>query len=142
MDYIRTDNGLYLLKLTPGDDPVECLSEFAKTELTAGAVSGIGAVKCAEIGYFDFQLKKYLRKKFNGYFEMISLSGNIIFVDENPIVHTHIILGRRDCSTIGGHLFAAEISVTGEIIVNPFPDKNITRSEDDYTKLALWEFTS
>ena len=140
MDFKKLESGLYAIKLSPGDDPIKCLSDFAQGEKVGGFFQGIGALKWAELGYFDIETKEYLHNRVDGYFELLSLMGNIVFVDDKPLVHAHIILGKRDNSTIGGHLFSGEVSVTGEIIFIPTDADEIARVKDEFTNLSLWNF--
>lgn len=142
MNFKKLKNGLYAIELSRGDNPIESLSSFAREIKAGGFFQGIGALEWAEIGYFDIESKQYLHKKVDGYFELLSLMGNIVFADDKPLVHAHIILGKRDNSTIGGHLFAGNVSVTGEIIFIPASKDEITRLKDDFTNLSLWKFTA
>ncbi len=139
MKYKRTKSGFYVIKLHRGDDPIKCLQEFAEIEKTAGLVCGIGALAWAEIGYFDIENKEYLRKRHEGNFELLSFNGNIAYRNVEPVIHIHVVLGRQDFSTVGGHLFAGEISITGEIAILPWDTDEIERVPDDFTGLALWD---
>ncbi len=140
MQYKKTGNGVWLVKLETGDDPIKSLVEFARAESVCGFVNGIGALKWADIGYFDIAKKEYLVSRFDGYFELLSLSGNISFADGEPVVHLHILLGKPDCSVVGGHLVAGEVSVTGEIFVFPIECAALTRKINPDFNLKLWHF--
>ena len=138
MEYRRGENGVYAVVLHTGDDPIEALTEFARRERITGAVFGIGALEWAEIGYFDVHKKQYLVRRVDGFFELLSLMGNIVFVDGEPVVHIHIILGKPDYSTVGGHLMKGKVSVTGEIFVFPADIPQLTRQESAEFGLKLW----
>ncbi|MCD6124684.1 DNA-binding protein [bacterium] len=139
MEAKRISDKLWVVKLSPGEDILEGLAVFAREKGVGGFVNGIGAVKEPELGYFDLAEKSYKKKKFDGEFELLSLSGNISFIDNEPLVHVHAVLGRNDFSTIGGHLFSAEVSVTAEIVIIPWDMNELSRTEDQETGLKLWK---
>ena len=62
---------------------------------------------------------KNLRKEFGGFYELANLVGDVSMVDGKPFCHLHAVISDSDMRAFAGHLFAAEISVTGEIIVTP-----------------------
>lgn len=137
MQYRKLDDGAYVARLYRGDDPINCIEKIARDEEIGGAVFGIGAMQWAEIGYFKFDTRRYMRKRFDEEREMLSLSGNISFMNGEPIVHAHVVLGAEDFSIIGGHLFAGAVSATCEIIIIPWGRDEISRESDDMTGLAL-----
>ncbi len=44
-------------------------------------------------------------------------------------LHIHVVLGRRDCSALAGHLFEAEVRPTLEVIVSNSPAHLRKRSD-------------
>lgn len=115
MKSIAVDDG-YMLKLEPGEEVVEELTRFAEDNaIGSGTFSGIGAAGRIRCGYFDSRVKKYFSKIFSGDLEILSLSGNLTWLEGNPFPHLHILLCDEEQCAFGGHLFEAIISVTCEI---------------------------
>ena len=127
----------YVIRIYKDADLVETLHQFLKdNNITSGSISGIGATDDVTIGYFDVVKKEYVKKRFKEPFEILSITGNVSMVDDNPFAHIHIMLGREDFSVIGGHLVSANISVTCEIYLTAF-DIKISRILDPDTNLKL-----
>ena len=139
MNYRKIIGNTYAVRLSSGEDIIASLARFAAEKNIGGAVSAIGSIFWAELGYFDVHEKKYIRKRFDEEMEIVSLMGNITYRDGEPVVHLHAVLGRADYSTIGGHLFAGEVSATCEIIISPWNADEILRKFDGTFNLALWD---
>ena len=138
MIYLKVfeDRDKYIVVLEAEEKVIESLHTLASDRNICGFFYGIGAVRNPEIGYFDLVQRKYLRRRLDGDFEVVSIIGNITRdEEENVIVHAHICLGDRDNNTYGGHLFEATVSVTLEIIV--LPTKKILRVFDKTKNLKL-----
>ena len=138
MNHRKISDNTYAVRLSPGDDVVQALTQFAGENHTGGAIWGIGSILWAELGYFDIHRKIYIKKRFDEEMEILSLMGNITLKDGEPLVHIHAVLGRADYSTIGGHLFAGEVSATCEIIIHAWNIDEISRKRDEQFELALW----
>jgi hypothetical protein len=54
----------------------------------------------------------------------------------NPTLHIHAVLGKSDGSTVGGHLLAAEVRPTLEVILTQSPSY-LRKKKDPETGLAL-----
>jgi predicted DNA-binding protein with PD1-like motif len=131
------DAKTYLLVFRTGQEVMKGLRAFArKHQLTAGHLTGIGAVRDAVIGYFDPQTKTYLRHREEGQAEVLSLTGNLSLVEGEPFFHVHVALGRRDGSARGGHLFAATVRPTVELVLTTYP-KSVRRKVDPEWGLPL-----
>jgi uncharacterized protein len=111
----------YILAFHTGQEVMKGLLAFArKHKLTAGHVTGIGAVSSAVIGYFDPGTKAYLRLHEKEQLEVLSLTGNLAQFDDAPFYHIHVALGRRDGSARGGHLFEATARPTVELVLTTY----------------------
>src|SRR5205823_9291153 len=131
------DARTYLLEFRAGQEVMQGLLAFAREhKLVAGHLTGIGAVSHAVIGYFDPQTKAYLRNQEPGQAEVLSLTGNLALYDNEPFFHVHVALGRRDGSARGGHLFAATVRPTVEVVLTAYP-KPARRKIDPETGLPL-----
>jgi len=117
----KIDNQI-LVVLDIEQDVVQALTEVAiHHKIKGGSITGIGAVKDAQLGYYDLHKKEYIRKTFSHEdYELVALNGNISLRDGLPYVHVHTALGRSDFSIFGGHLFEAKVAVTAEIYITQF----------------------
>jgi predicted DNA-binding protein with PD1-like motif len=127
----------YLLVFHTGQEVMKGLLAFArKHKLVAGHLTGIGAVSDAVIGYFEPEKKAYLRIHEKGQQEVLALTGNLTLVDNEPFFHIHTVLGRRDGSTRGGHLFEMTVRPTVELVLIA-TSKPVRRKTDADTGLEL-----
>ncbi len=138
MNYQIVNKNLMIVSLDKGDFVNKSIKDiFIKEKLTCGWVSGIGAVCNVEIGYYDINLRQYLKKKYVDEYEMTSLNGNITFVDSEYFVHTHITLSDNEFNCFGGHLFDAQIAAAGEFKIDLISDP-IIRKFSQNVGLNLW----
>lgn len=118
MEYQRIGNKL-IIRLDRGDYIMESLQQIVKKEkINTGSVSAIGAIDCADLNFFYYELQNYKTVTFEEEFEVLSLLGNITKRGDDTNLHLHITLGRPDYSTIGGHLKEARVGITLEIFVD------------------------
>ncbi len=130
---------IYQGSLGKGVDIVERLSGIIQQNgITAGMVTGIGALSEAELGYFNAQTKSYEKKRFQENLEIVSLKGNISRKDGDIVPHLHAVLAKKDFSALGGHLFSG-IVYAFEFEIIPFEGGSLTRTYDDATGLFLWK---
>jgi predicted DNA-binding protein with PD1-like motif len=117
-------SGGYFLRIDKGEEVISSIVNFAAdNKIPSAVITGIGALTDVTLGYFDQKQKQYLKRTFKDIYEMLSLSGNVSYLDDKPMVHAHVILGRPDYTLIGGHLFSGIVAVTGEIYIKAFEDK-------------------
>jgi predicted DNA-binding protein with PD1-like motif len=120
-----------------GEEVVALLHQFAREQgLSASRLSAIGALQRATLGYFDWQRKDYERIEVDEQVEVLSLLGDIALDGDQPKVHAHVVLGRRDGSTVGGHLLAAVVRPTLEVLLIESPSY-LRRKCDPISGLAL-----
>jgi hypothetical protein len=128
---------MFVIRLFRDDEIIESVKGFAqKYGITAGYVSAIGAAGSITLGFFDKKKKGYKEKKFDGEFEILSLTGNIGMFDGEPIVHAHMIFGDDSYAVKGGHLISAVVSVTCEVMIRSL-DTIIHRELEEDTNLKL-----
>ena len=131
----------YILSLDNHVELLEALSEFCqKKNITAGAVSGIGAVSEATFRFLDPATRQYVDKTFAEQMEITHISGNISTKDRKPYLHIHLTCSRRDYSCVGGHLLSARINGACELVVDRFPLARADRRADPETGLNLYHF--
>lgn len=127
----------YFIAVEMGEDLHASLLRLAVQEsLTSGQISGIGALRDVELGYYWLDRKEYKRQRFPEIVELVSCAGNLALREGAPFIHLHVALGREDFSIFGGHLFSGIVAVTAEIVLHPFPDA-VTRRHDERAGLYL-----
>jgi uncharacterized protein len=108
----------YAVIFYQGDEAFSGLVEFAeKYHVTSAHFTAIGAVNGATLGWFDPQRKMYKKIPIVGQHEVIGMSGDIALYEGKPVVHTHMIVGSPDGTTRAGHVLAAYVSPTLEVMV-------------------------
>ncbi len=112
----------FALVLDAGEEVMATLQRFAaEHQLTASRVSAIGAFERAEVGFFEVERKDYHRIPVDMQVEVLSLSGDVALDGNAPKLHLHAVLGRRDGSTVGGHLLSATVRPTLEVLLIESP---------------------
>lgn len=140
MRHILLGNGpqkTFALIFDKEDEVVREITAFARRErVTAAHFTAIGAFADAVLGYFDPAHKDYRRIPVSEQVEVLTLAGDIAVKDGEPKVHAHVVLGRADGSTRGGHLLEAHVWPTLELILTESPAE-LRRRSDAETGLAL-----
>lgn len=125
------------LVLDRGDEVMASLQRFAaEHNLIASRLTAIGAFESATLGYFDWERKAYERIPVHEQVEVLSLVGDIALDGAKPKVHAHVVLGRRDGSTVGGHLLEARVRPTLEVMLVDSPEY-LRRQCDPVSGIAL-----
>lgn len=140
MRYKRLSTGdktTYALIFDTGDEIVETMQTFARNHnLSASSFRAVGAFSQALLGFFKFSDKGYKKIPVNEQVEVLSLLGDIALYGDEPEVHMHVVLGKEDGSTIGGHLLQATAHPTLEVILEEMPSY-LQRRMDRNTGLPL-----
>ncbi|WP_273842688.1 PPC domain-containing DNA-binding protein [Rubrobacter calidifluminis] len=127
----------FVLAFEPGEEVVEGITDFAKeNRLDAASLTAIGAFSRATLGYFDVERKEYEEIPVEEQVEVLSLVGDIALSGEEPNLHAHAVVGRRDGSTRGGHLIRGYARPILEVTVIESPE-HLRRRTDPETGLAL-----
>jgi predicted DNA-binding protein with PD1-like motif len=120
-----------------GEEPVAALTAFAAEHgFHAASFTAIGAFEQATLGYFNWERKDYDRIEVREQVEVLSLLGDLAFEGDKARVHAHVVLGRADGSTRGGHLLSATVRPTLEVILTQAPSY-LERVHDPVSGLAL-----
>ncbi len=128
---------IFALIFDKKEEVIRGLTSFAKNEhLKASHFTAIGAFEDAMLGYFDKDRKNYKRIPLTEQVEVLVLAGDIAAKSGKPQVHAHVVLGKSDGSTCGGHLLEAHVWPTLEIVLHESPDY-LKRVPDQETGLAL-----
>jgi uncharacterized protein len=135
--HVRDDRPSWVVVFDKGEDALTGLGELAADNgLSAASLTGVGAFASATIGYFERDLKDYLRILVDQQVEVLSMIGDIALVDEVPAVHCHVVLGCRDGSTRGGHLLRCDVWPTLEMVITEYP-ASLRKRIDPESGLAL-----
>jgi predicted DNA-binding protein with PD1-like motif len=113
------DERTFAVIFDTGDEVMAGLTAFAREHrVTAARFAAIGAFQEATLGYFDWQGKDYQKIPVNEQVEVLSLVGDVALDDKGqPKVHAHVVVGRADGSTRGGHLLQARVRPTLEVML-------------------------
>ena len=138
MEYKIFGNKIFL-RLDKGDDITESVRKVAKAEnVTAAAVSGIGASADFTIGCFDLKAGKYREKTFRKNHEIAALTGNITVSGGEPYIHLHIVCGGRNGKTVSGHFIRGVVSLTAEIVIDT-ANGSVSRYKDAELNINKWK---
>jgi hypothetical protein len=141
---LHHEHGLrtFALVLQTGDEVMATLMSFANEHrLHASHFSAIGACSDAVVAYFDWAAKRYREIPIREQTEVLSLVGDITVDEDRPKIHAHIVLGKSDGTAHGGHLMAAHVRPTLEIVLTEAPHY-LRRRFDPDSGLALIDPTS
>ena len=139
--HMREFNHRYVLSLDNHVSILEALTAFcAEKHITAGTVSGIGAISSATFRFLDPATKQYVDKTFDEQMEITNLTGNLSVKDDKPYLHLHATAGRRDYTCVGGHLLDARVNGACELVVDDYGMNDFGRRFDEETGLNLYDF--
>jgi len=129
----------YILVLHTGDDALKAISEFAvRNRIEGASFTAIGAFQNATIAFWNWDTKEYEHIEVGEQVEVLALNGSIARAGDDPKLHAHVILGRRDASTVGGHLVRGTVRPTLEVFVTDL-GMRLARARDVST--GLWLLT-
>ena len=128
----------YAVIFDTGDEVKSGLLAFAKEHKLAGShFTAIGAFSDVTLAYFDWQRKEYKKIPVREQVEVLSLVGDISLKENGePEVHAHVVCGKSDSTTVGGHLMEGHVRPTLEVIVMESP-RHLQRKHDPESGLAL-----
>jgi predicted DNA-binding protein with PD1-like motif len=127
----------FALIFDTGDEAMAGLVEFAKANaLGASHFTAIGAFRDVTLGYFDWESKQYRKIPVREQVEVLSLIGDVALKDGEPKVHAHVVVGRSDGTTRGGHLMEGHVRPTLEVILTESP-AHLRKEVEEQSGLAL-----
>lgn len=127
----------YVLVFEPEDEVMDEMTAFARAKaLAASHFTAIGAFSMVTLGYFDRERRDYKRIQLNEQVEVLALAGDIALTDGEPKIHAHVVVGKADGTAHGGHLLAARVWPTLELVLTESPGR-LRRRSDAATGLAL-----
>ncbi len=127
----------YAVVFETGDEVMAGLTAFAKEEsLDASHFTAIGAFSRATLAFFDTERNEYKKIPVDEQVEVLSLVGDIALAHGKPKVHAHVVVGKADGTTRGGHVLEAYVRPTLEVVVTESPE-HLRRETDEDIGLAL-----
>lgn len=128
----------FVLVFEYGEEVVGPLSRFAEEmQLRGSSITGIGAFEKARLGYFNPATKEFHENAVDEQVEVLSLTGNVAESESGERkLHLHVVLGRKDATTRGGHLIDATVRPTLELMVIESP-QHLIRDFDQASGLVL-----
>jgi predicted DNA-binding protein with PD1-like motif len=112
------DEKVYAVIFHTGDEALSGLTDFAiQNHIVDAHFTAIGAVRGATLGWLDLEHKNYHPIPVKEQCEVLSMMGDIATYNGRPVVHTHVVLGRRDGTTVGGHVWELHVNPTLEVFV-------------------------
>jgi predicted DNA-binding protein with PD1-like motif len=128
----------YIVVFRNGEEVSGGLAAFAEEHgVEAARITAVGGFREATLGFYDWESRSYREIPVDQQMEVLSFDGNVACDPQGkPKVHVHVVLGRRDGTTMGGHLMRGIVRPTMEVIVDQEP-AHLRRVHDEETGLAL-----
>ena len=139
MEYRRFKDTL-ILRIDKNEEIIEQIRKVAELEqIKLASVQALGAVDDFTVGVFDTKTKTYASNRFQGSFEIVSLTGTINTMDEAFYCHLHMSAGDGSGAVFGGHLNHANVSATCEMVIQVIPGQ-VDRKFSEEIGLNLFSF--
>jgi uncharacterized protein len=128
----------FILIFKTGDELAAGLRQFAKEQkLSAASFKAVGALSSVRLGWFSWETKRYEPSvTLDEQVELLSLIGDVALKDDEPVVHAHAVVGKKDGTAHGGHLLEARIRPTCEVVLTESP-AHLQKFVDPESGLAL-----
>lgn len=127
----------FFLVFDRGDDVIDATRKLAREQhIGGGHFAAIGALERAVIAYWNPELHEYERIDVAEQVEVASLIGDVAVEGDETKIHAHVVLGRRDGSSLAGHLLEGAVFPTLEMHLVDL-GQPLVRREDDETGLSL-----
>ena len=133
-----------IARLVPGQEIFEAVKSLAARTSSGrlAILSGLGSL--TDVVFRNLKpriarpvsLEKTVPFEGPGPYELLSVQGNVLPMDQEQVVHIHVTLGTPSGEVIGGHLFAAKVFTTTELICVELPLKSLFRERSPVTGLT------
>lgn len=139
MEYRRLGNTI-IARIDKNEEIIERLLAICKEEkVTLANVNALGAVGEFQVGLFNTKEKKYYSTKYEGDFEIVSLTGSITTKQGELYNHIHMSAADQENKVYGGHLNYAKVSATCEMFIQVIEGK-VEREFNEEVGLNLFVF--
>jgi uncharacterized protein len=130
---------VYILKIEQGEEVIAELTQFCTEQgVTNASIVGLGAVDWIQCGYYDLETKEYVFQEYDGLYEVLSATGNVMLKEGKPMVHLHATFSDTENRAFGGHVAAMRVGVVLEVILTPLSSA-IERKLDEEIGLFLMD---
>jgi hypothetical protein len=127
----------YIARMETGNDWREEIETLAdEREVDAGWFNAMGAVRDAEVWFYDQREKEYYSVEFDEPLEVAACVGNVSLLDGERFAHTHAVLSRESGQALAGHLDSGRV-FAGEVYMRAFSEP-LVRTPHERTDLDLW----
>ena len=127
-----------LARLDHGAEIIGQITDVARERrIKAAAISVIGALSQADLGFYDQAGQEYRVRAVQGPVEIASCTGNISLLEGEPFVHAHAVLADSSGTILAGHLVRGSI-FAAELFVQELAQADLNRAYDSRTGLKLW----
>ena len=110
--------------------PDDILAIVKREEVATARVEAIGGVEELRLAYFNRDAKRYEEHDFKEFLEVTGILGNITMKDGKPFLHIHGTFGRRDLSTLAGHVMTAKVFPLLEVVITSTKNRALRRFDD------------
>lgn len=139
MEYRKFGNQI-VVRMDRGEEILEQLAVIAEKEkIRLASVQALGAIDDFTVGVFHTKEKQYAANRFQGNFEIVSLTGTISTMNGAYYAHLHMSAGNEQGMVFGGHLNRAQISATCEMVITLI-DGTVDRAFSEEVGLNLFRF--
>ena len=139
MDYKRFDNTI-IARIDAGEEIGAQIKAIAAREnIALATVSALGAVDKFTVGVFKPGEKKYYANRFEGDYEIVSLTGTLSTMANEIYLHLHMSAGDEQGRVVGGHFNEANVSATCEAVIQIINGR-VDRAFDARVGLNLLRF--
>jgi hypothetical protein len=139
MDYRRFKDTI-VARIDRGEEITEQVRVIAEREdIKLATVEALGALNDFTVGVFNTVEKQYYANRFQGPYEIVSLTGTISTKDGAFYQHLHLSAGDEKGVVYGGHLNQAMVSATCEMVIRVI-DGQVDREMSEEIGLNLFRF--
>lgn len=139
MEYNRFENTI-IARIDKGEEILSQVKEIAlKEHIKLASIQALGAINNFTVGVFKTSEKQYYANKFEGDFEIVSLTGTINTMNNEYYCHLHLSAGNEKGEVFGGHLNEAYVSATCEMVITII-NGQVDRYRDEEVGLNLFKF--
>lgn len=134
-------NKLIWPEIKHGDDLHGVLSDYClKSNVKAGLIFAVGALKNAKLSFYDQAKKVFLPENIDKPLEILSCLGNISLKNGKPFVHAHLTVSDKTGRVYGGHLEKGSVVFACECAILKTSGQFLNRKFNKLTGLNLWNF--
>jgi len=109
--------GLFV-RLYPGEEIHASLKTLARErQIPSASLTGLGAVNEIVLALYDPAARAYRETRLAEDLEIATMTGNLSWLGDEPILHVHGVVSRADCTTAAGHIMRGIVSVTLEVML-------------------------